>query len=185
MNFKVFNQEGIIIPVNIGIEADYWGLSDKETVLKFINNPSRNGVRWTYNNKEIILEDDNTSVEGYPTSDFKYVVATYLGIKGKYKPPNNSVIYNLDGSIYKILEIPALKSPLAIKRMNFLKEENPPLDTAKYEGALSFSGFGFRKLDNKKIVNSIQIIYDRELWETRILYPETGEIGELIYYGKN
>lgn len=36
LNFRIFNKAGIIIPVNIGLGLDYWGLSDKETVLEFI-----------------------------------------------------------------------------------------------------------------------------------------------------
>ena len=185
LNFRIFNKDGIIIPVNIGVGLDYWGLTDDETRRKF-NKDTEKGIMWTHNNKEIVIEDENTSVIGSPTTDFKYVITTYLGINGKYKPPHNSIIYNLDGSIHKILEVPSLKSPLALKRLEFLNEENPPLDTAKYEGALCFSGGGgFKKLDNGKIVNFIAIDYDRELWETRILDPETGEIGDLIHYGKN
>ncbi|AZA74941.1 hypothetical protein [Chryseobacterium indoltheticum] len=185
MNFRVFNKEGAVIPLNLDLNADYWALGDKDAAFNFMCNPSKNGIMWDHNDEEIILEDENADLKGYPTANLKNVVVIYLGINGKHKPPHNCVIYNLDGSIHKILEIPSLKSPLAIKRMEFLKEENPPLDTALYEGALCFSGFSVIKLNTGEIVNSIAIDYDRELWETRILNPETGEIGDLIYYGKN
>ncbi|MCY0976644.1 hypothetical protein PGH12_05705 [Chryseobacterium wangxinyae] len=184
LNFKIFKGD-IKIPIRMGTLIKIEELADPRLVNEYRNSKLEEGIMWTFNKQEISKNDKNTRIIGRPSTDFKYIVATYIGLTGKYKPPYNSVIYNLDGSIHKILEIPPLKSPLAVKRIEFLNDENPPLHIARYEGALCFSGCGWDRLDNGKIVNFIAIDYDGELWETRVLDPETGEIGDLIHYGKN
>ena len=90
------------------------------------------------------------------------------------------MIYNLDGSIHMILEIPQLISERAKKYLEKEKLGNPPLELVKYESGLNFLSFGWRKNENGELFNYISIQYDRDYGEGRELNTETGEIGRLI-----
>lgn len=184
IDFKVF-KSNIKIPIKMGILINLEDLADANLVEKYRSSSFKTGIMWTYDNQIITKKNENVNIIGRPTTDFKYIVAVYMGINGEYNPPQNCAIYNLDGSIHKILEIPSLKSPIAIKRLEFLNEQNPPTYVANFGYPINFSGCGWEKLEDGKIVNFIAIDYDGELWETRVLDPETGEIGDLIHYGKN
>lgn len=180
--FVEFNGEGIEVPYNLTYPLSKKDMS-KELYLKYINSPSRQGIAWVHDGKEIKIKDDKASIQGFPTTDMNYVVAVYLGLDGEFKPPRNAVIYNLDGSIRKVLEIPSFISDKLCKRLSFLEQENPPLSWAAYEGQLFFGGFGWYKKDDGKVVNFISIVMERESFEQRELDPQTGIFGECLGSG--
>lgn len=177
-----FNQHGMIIPISIGYEKSEFDLVSKQEKLDYVNSYSKESFSWEYNGEKIIISDEKVSVYGYPTVDNKYIIIIiiYKGIDGQFKPPNNAVIYNLDGSIHMILEIPQLISERAKKYLEKEKLGNPPLELVKYESGLNFLSFGWRKNENGEHFNYISIQYDLDYGEGRELNTETGEIGRLI-----
>jgi hypothetical protein len=182
-DFTFFNKE-VSIPVNLEYPVDLTKNADRSLVQKYVNSPSKNGIRWKNKGQEIVIEDPSASVRGFPSTDLLYVVAVYYGLNGKYKPPANALIYTLDGKIHKILEIPALISDNITRLLQASKSPNPPVNFAGYEGGLEFNGFAWRKNPAGELVNSISILYDREWWESRTLDPESGEIGGCINSGR-
>jgi hypothetical protein len=185
INFRIFNKEGIIILVKKEKGILPKPITFESEMSKFLYNPSKKGIMWIYNDKEVVIEDDNCDVVGGISANLKYVIATYSKKIGKGVISIKTIIYNLDGSIHKILRIPPLKSPLAIERLEFLKEENPPLKYIDFFKGLELSNSVWHKLENGDVVDTVSIIFDQELYETRALNAETGEIGDLIHYGKN
>ncbi|AZA74940.1 hypothetical protein EG358_14715 [Chryseobacterium indoltheticum] len=169
----------MIIPISIGYEKSEFDLVSKQEKLDYVNSYSKESFSWEYNGEKIIISDEKVSVYGYPTVDNKYIII-YKGIDGQFKPPNNAVIYNLDGSIHMILEIPQLISERAKKYLEKEKLGNPPLELVKYESGLNFLSFGWRKNENGEHFNYISIQYDLDYGEGRELNTETGEIGRLI-----
>lgn len=180
--FVEFNDDGIEVPYNLTYPLSKMDIS-KELYLKFINSPSKQGIAWLNDGKDIRIKDENTSIQGFPTVDLKYVVAVYLGLDGEFKPPRNAVIYHADGNVHKILEIPPFISEKLIKRLKFLKQDNPPLSWAEYEGELFFGGFGWNKKDDGEIVNFISVVMERDSYEQRELDPQTGTFGVCLGSG--
>jgi hypothetical protein len=179
LNFKIC-KGSIIIPINMGTLINLEDIASRDLVEKYHSSNANKGIIWTYRNKEIIIEDKNIDIIGYPTLDYKYIVAIYLGNNNKFPPPCNAVIFNIDGSIHKIIDMPILKSHLVTERIIAQHQRNPPLENPD----LYFSGFCWSNPEIHKIINLITITYNKDLWESRVLDPESGEVGELIYYGK-
>ncbi|HBV15329.1 hypothetical protein [Chryseobacterium carnipullorum] len=177
--FSIFNRSGIVIPIELNYPIDFFAKVDNKTFQEF-HDASAKGVSWNYNNKRVLLRDDHVNIIGLPSTDLKYIIIIYKGIDGQFKPPNNAVIYNLDGSIHKVLEMSQLISERAKKYLEKEKMSNPPLELSKYEFGLNFLSFDWRKNEKGEVFNYISIQYDRDYGEGRELNPETGEIGRLI-----
>ncbi|GHV15278.1 hypothetical protein FACS1894169_06160 [Bacteroidia bacterium] len=83
-----------------------------------------NAARWSYKSLEysnwlsklfhcrrklkkriIELFEENVTIIAYPSPEYKYIIAIYSG-SHNFPIPNNAVVYNLDGSIHKILTPP-------------------------------------------------------------------------------
>jgi hypothetical protein len=179
--FTTFNRSGISTPVNIGYSMDvYKNLSDKEYSDYF--DGSSIGFSWVFNDQRIILFDEKVDVFAYPTVDNKYVIAIYKGLNNKFSPPNNAVVYNLDGSVHKILKTPKLISLKILEKIKQEKHSNPPIEDneyGRYGMGLEFVGFGWYKDENENLVNTISIKYGGEYGEWRIFNPETGEFGKM------
>jgi Immunity protein 49 len=179
-NITLFNNHNMFIPIKIGFGVDMYQNVSKQESLDYINCYSKQCISWEYSGKKIVLEDSKASIEAYPTVDSKYMVAIYKGIDGKFKPPKNAVIYNLDGSIHKILEMPKLLAERSLAHIEKNKFSNPPLELAKYKDGLSFGGFGWDKDKEGNLLNYISIQFDQDYVEGRQLNPVTGEIEGLL-----
>jgi hypothetical protein len=183
-NFRLFNTNGIEIPVDVAYPIEFFKNVDHKTFNEFYDG-SRIGISWEYEGGKTALRNPDKSILGFPTVDLKYVVAIYSGSKQghPFEYPNNAVVYNLDGTINVVLGIPKLESATIVNRIEFFKENNPPLEAASYEGGLFFDNFDWYKSDTE-LHNRIRIIYDREWLEYRELFPENGEIGKLLGGGR-
>lgn len=183
-NFTKFNDDGMIIPIKIGFGVNMFDNVSKQEYIDYVNCYSKQSVSWEYDGQKIILVDKNVSIKAYPSLDLKYVIAIYEGLEGEYKPPANAVIYNADGSIHTILKMPVLQSENILKRIDFNKDSNPPIEAALFEGGLLFSNFDWWQNEEGNLVNRIQIIYDRDWIEWRELEIRTGDVGRYLAQGK-
>ena len=177
-----FNQEGMVIPLSIGCQGDDFSYVSKEEKLAYINLGSKESFSWEYCGKKKIIEDPYTSVYGYPTVDMNFMIIIYKGLNGKFPPPHNTVVYNLDGSIHTVLEIPKLVSPKIIKKIKEEKHSNPPIEDNRYGHygmGLEFVGYGWKKDKQQNLVNTISIKYAGEYGEWRIFDPKTGGFGKM------
>jgi hypothetical protein len=182
-NFTIFNDD-MFIPIKIGFGVNMFDNVSKQEYIDYVNCYSKQSVSWEYNGQKIILADNNVSINAYPSLDLKYVIAIYEGLEGEYKPPANAVIYNADGSIHSILKMPVLESENILKRIDFNKDANPPLEASLFEGGLLFSNFDWWQNEEGNLVNRIQIIYDRDWIEWRELDIRTGDVGRYLSQGK-
>ncbi|MDG1871878.1 MAG: immunity 49 family protein [Flavobacterium sp.] len=183
-NFTKFNDDGMIIPIKIGFGVNMFDNVSKQEYIDYVNCYSKQSVSWEYEGQKIILADKNVSIKAYPSLDLKYVIAIYEGFEGEYKPPANAVIYNADGSIHTILKMPVLESENILKKINFNKDSNPPIEASSFEGGLLFSNFDWWKNEQGDLINRIQITYDRDWIEWRELDIKTGKVGKYIGQGK-
>jgi len=181
-NFKTFNND-VIIPIDIEYPIDLGKNVEEHMVLQYLNSPQIRGLSWEYDNRVYYIKDEKASVQGFPSIDLLHIVVIYNGTGSKYPPPNNAVIYNLDATVHKELQMPELISEHIVNRLTFDKADNPPLPAAKFEGGLYFAGFGWRKDQAGELVNSISIIYDQEWYEVRLLDSNTGQIGKCLISG--
>ena len=181
--FNLFNAY-VSIPVHLEYPIDLQKNASEESVSQYLSHRSTGGISWKYDDREIVLTNSPGSVRGFPTTNLKYVVAIYYGMNGKYKPPDNAVLYRPDGIVHRILPMPKLLSRNITKQLDFLKSHNPPLHAAGHEGGLQFDGFAWKQEFDHRLINSISILYDREWWESRELDPDTGEIGRLMDSGR-
>lgn len=177
--FKIFNRSGIVIPVDLVYPIDLYKNCDDKDYSSFFDGSSK-GISWKKDTSKIIISDEAVDVKGLPTIDFQYVVAIYQEANGQYCPPSNAVIYNLDGSIHKVLSVPPFISDRLIKRIAENGDSNPPTKLPHPELIPVFKGFSWDKDKYGNIFNYISIAYDRDYGEGRKLNPETGEIGELV-----
>lgn len=175
-----FNQHGMMIPISLGFQKSEYEFVSKQAALEYINCYSKESFSWEFNNKKIIISDNEVSVIGYPTVGMDYMIIIYQGDNGQHRPPSNAVIYNLDGSIHKILSVPPFISDRLIKRIAENGDSNPPTKLPHPELIPVFKGFSWDKDKDGNIFNYISIAYDRDYGEGRKLNPETGEIGELV-----
>ena len=175
-----YNQQGMVIPISFVYQrSEYDNVSQKEA-LEYINCYSKESFSWVFENIQIILNDEFVSIKAYPSICQNYIVAIYQGKDGAFPQPNNAVIYNLNGSIHKVLEIPKLISPRLLEQIEKNNESNPPLEAVKYDNDLGFLSFGWDKDKEGILFNYISIQYHRDYGEGRELNVERGEIGRLI-----
>jgi hypothetical protein len=179
-----YNEHKMLIPVSIGYKKSEYDNVTKEKAQEYINCYSKQSYSWIFAGIKIILEDKKTSIKAYPSINLQYIIAIYKGLEGKYKPPTNAVVYNADGSVYKILKMPILESENILKKIAFNNDSNPPLEASPYEGGLFFSNFDWWKNDQGEIINRIQIIYDSDWIEWRELDLKTGEVGRYLGQGR-
>jgi hypothetical protein len=175
-NFSFFNSTGVELKVDFGYQIDDIFKNNSEENVQNFYDGSAKGVKWTYNGKEVVI---NRCFFAYPSADENYIIAIYpLEDKG-FPSPNNAVVYNLDGSLHKVLTPPRLVSQLAIDRLGI---DNPPKPYAP--DSIFFNNVKWDKDNNGKIVTSVWIGYDREWHENRVLIPATGEFGECLGSGR-
>jgi hypothetical protein len=159
--------KNITHPVNIGIEEDHYLILGNEALKGFDSElvGERHGVRWQYENKTIELYEEGVAINAYPSPDYRYIIAAYDSGSKLFPKPDNCVVYNLDGSIYKRIASPLLFKPYS---KNIRGEY--------------FYSVGWAKKEDEIVVYLLVSdggVY-RE-WIERIEFnPETGEFGELL-----
>lgn len=182
INLFQINLEGDMFQIHIGYQYPLYFIHEVNFDERSIKSNSIGGtinIIWEYKGNWIRLKSES-DIFAYPTIDMRYIVAIYQDNGGEFPVPNNAVIYNLDGSIHKILEMPKLISVRLQEEIKKNKHSNPPLEAVPYETGLQFSGFGWDKDKEGNIFNYISIKYLRDYSEGRELNPETGEIGRLV-----
>lgn len=161
----------ITYPVNIGIKTSHYITELVEG--GFYENELRNkyhGVKWIGNGKTIILFENEVTIIAYPSLDMNYVVVVYNSNSKQYPAPNNCVVYNIDGTVHKIISTPVLKTP--DENGNFIKGHH-------------FDTVGWAKNKQNKTVLFLRV--DEREWDWVPWYediefnPETGEFGDLIW----
>jgi hypothetical protein len=167
-------------PVHVSANESIFKHVDTKFARTYVNSAAKEHVYWKFDNKTITLIDDIASVSGFPSVCNQYFVAIYESKSETFKPPSNAVIYNLDGSIHKVLKITELLAPTVLKRIEMNGDANPPLEAAKYEGGLFFNGFDWYRDQNNNYINRIAITYDLDWIEYRVLNVTTGRLGPLM-----
>jgi hypothetical protein len=185
-DFTLINEFNEEKRINVGIGMNLFPLlktnPDGSEVYDSLRGKIK-GVKWKYNKNEVLILSDNVINKAYPSSDGRYAIVLYSTAYGDYKAPYNAIVYREDGAIHKILTPPAFQSELLLKMIETDQVDNPPLNL-KYEGALWFNRVFWAKDDRQNVVTAIEIGYDREWVEKRILFPETGEFGEVLGSGR-
>lgn len=105
--------------VNVGVnESHYYGEG-----CGIMN--CRHGVKWQYESskcskwisklfcgkkrlikRSIELFEEDVTIMAYPSPDYKFIITVYGFHSKLFPPPSNAVVYNLDGSVHKILTPP-------------------------------------------------------------------------------
>lgn len=140
------------------------------------------GVKWVYEDSEVLLFSRNLITHVYPSVDLLYVIVIYSALSGNFRAPRNAVVYDAKGGLHKVLTPPAFTSKLVIENLKINGHRNPPL-SLEYDGALFFDSISWQT-HNDKTVTVARIVYDKEWHETRVLYPETCDFGECVHSGR-
>ncbi|MBE8723989.1 hypothetical protein [Flavobacterium hungaricum] len=178
-NWKKNNEKGVSIAVDI-LNPHLFNFDkiDKEVQNAFLKG-KKFGISWEYNGNEVHIFDKDGSVEGFPLSNLQYVAAIFKN-SNLYSSPNNGVLFNLDGSVHKILELPKFKSDFVheiIEKENvknlLLKEflEQPKLSFEKYSRYIS---------NQNSELDIFDINYNNEITESQILDLETLEFTDFL-----
>ncbi|MCM5664336.1 hypothetical protein [Galbibacter mesophilus] len=181
-DLKFFNDNGVVISVDISYPMDVYKNASGEAYSDFFDSSSK-GVSWVFNAKKIILKNDHTDIFAYPSVDKCYMIVIYEGQNNQFPMPNNAVVYKLDGSIHRVLQIPELLSPKILEKIEEEKHSNPPVEDNRYGHygqGLQFRGFAWDKDKVGNLINTISIQYAGEYGEWRVFDPQIGEFGELV-----
>ncbi|KQW99026.1 hypothetical protein [Flavobacterium sp. Root420] len=174
-NWKKTNENGISIPIDIlSPHLSYFDKIEKSLKEEFLKG-KKFGIAWEYNGLEISIFDKEASVEGFPTANLEYVIAIFRNSK-LYPSPNNAVIFNLDGSLNKILQIPKFKSAIILEEIEKNNQKNPPLD----DKHLSFYKYTRDTNDLGIELDILEINYALEYSESQILDPRSLELTNLF-----
>lgn len=151
------------------IEGKLSELVTSNNRFRIINNSIRQAIRWENQGKQIVLENQEGHIQGYVSTDWKYVLATHYKTPGIEKP-RNAIVYNADGSIHLYLEPEKLLT-------NEPKDRWPLLLRG-----MSFGFVGWYKNSKEETVLGVAVYRffgsTTEVWEVN---PETGEFGEFLW----
>jgi hypothetical protein len=172
--FQYIANEDIVLDVNLGVTVIFFEGNDDNLISSYYRSKSK-GILWEYNDKEIRIINDDYFIEGLPTPDLQKVIVIYPMDHGTYPAPNNAVIHNGDGSVFKQLSPPTLVSDLA-KEQHERKPNGPYL--------LYFRNVFWANNKAGEVVACISIAYNRDWHEDRELNTETGEFGECLNSGR-
>ena len=174
-DFEWFNDKGVVIAFDY---HKYQQMPIMNFPREFYHYEEENelaiiGVRWNYKGQPIVIS--NVWQEGtLPTPNMDKVIVTTIEILGKrhsklfgelYQKKYTTAIYNADGSVHKVVEMPYPIMPNMGRGP--ARDEKP--DT---------SGLYWcrEKVDDYSML--IRLGYNAA-WEQRYFNPETGEIGGL------
>ncbi|TPG31345.1 hypothetical protein [Flavobacterium pectinovorum] len=174
-NWIKTNENGIQIPIDIfAPHLFYFDKIDKNLKTEFLEG-KRFGIAWEYNGTEVSVFDNEGSVEGFPTANLQYIVAIFRN-SNLYPHPNNAIIFNLDGSLKKILQFPKFKSEIILTEIEKNNQTNPPLD----DDRLCFYKYSRQTNDQGIEFDILEINYDLEYSESQILDSDTLELTHLL-----
>jgi len=140
-------------------------------------------LRWVFNKKEITIQIEKNTYMGISIDERNKKILLIFDIlrSTMWKAPSNAVIYNADGSIYRILTPPELLGSIASK---YKKQE---ILIGKCFGGLYPSWYKNSK--GEKVVG-ISILFPAgysniygDFFEVREIDLETGEFGEVLQDG--
>lgn len=173
--FSICDQTGrsIEIRLNPPKGGTYFFDSDEDLYYE-ISHAEGRGLKWTFNESEIYINDSAYRIWGLPSPDLQKVIVIYPMDHGTYPAPNNAVIHNADGSVYMQLSPPELISDLAKQQ----QERDPKGSFMVY-----FEDVSWGYDSNSNTVVAISIGYNWNWREQRALNPETGEFGECLSSG--
>nr|WP_199002624.1 hypothetical protein [Flavobacterium sp. ASV13] len=178
-NWKKFNETGIDIPIDIlNPNAFYFDKIEKKIKEEFLKG-NKQGIYWEYNNKEISICDENGSVEGFPLSNLQYVIAIFKNSL-TYPYPSNAVIFNLDGTLEKILTIPPFKSEIIIEEIEKHNESNPPFKSALKGKKMCFNHYSRYLSETNVEIDIVDIDYGLDYTESQILDLNTLEFTDFL-----
>ena len=178
-NWKKFNESGIYIPIDIlNSHLPNFDKIEKNTREEFLKGKNQ-GIYWEYNGEKINIYDKNGSVEGFPISTLQYVVAIFQNSK-IYPHPDNAVIFNLDGTVNKILKIPKFKSELILEQIEKKNESNPPIESFLKGKRLCYNHYKRFINDKGFELDILDIDYELEYTESQILDPYTLELSDFL-----
>lgn len=172
--FKWITENGISINVDPNKNSNIIEDNSSKDIEEYFKSKTR-GLKWEFEGNEIEILESNEIIEGLPSTNLKRVIVIYPIDHKNYPAPNNAVIHNGDGSVFKQLSSPALVSDLA-KQQHERKPNGPFM--VYFENVLwKFTRIG-------EVVACISIAFNRDWHEDRELNTETGEFGECISSGR-
>lgn len=168
-------RDNITYPVIIGLKTSHfaidfeYGTNGKAIHIENILNGDCHGVKWSVDTGEIItLFEKDVKIMAYPSPCMNYIVAIYDGNSKRFPPPNNAVVYNLDGSIHKVITTPLLTIP----DKNALKKGH------------SFETVFWDRNKENKLALCISVMEDEHSWvdwyQDIEFDAETGEFGDSL-----
>jgi hypothetical protein len=140
---------------------------DHDERIRYYNTHPK-GIKWYVGEEEYIICEEGQTIHGMITPDFTKVVVVYPYNHPVFNSPSNAVIYNEDGSIHTRLPLPM---PVA--------EKSKWSDSGAFEG-LYIGGVIWVRDEDGQIGMAVNLVYDREYGERRVLDYKTGEIGRSI-----
>jgi len=173
IRLKYFHPQKGEMEVNLGLSVSHY-LGPNVGIVNY-----NHGIRWCFEAREIEIFERDTTIYGYPDPLFQKIITVYISSK-KYPFPANAVIYNLDGSVHKVLSPPILIGNLSSYSIN-------PLRGHHFGGLLpgwdiNSKGEKIQTLTTMHSVSPINFRYE-SFYEVREVDVETGEFGELISEG--
>jgi hypothetical protein len=162
-------QGDVQYPVCIGVGASHYATG--KTKDGFYENELRgrnHAVRWG-NAPFVELLEEGVTIRAYPSPDFKFIVAVYDYNSRQFPPPNNAVVYAIDGTIHKVISTPLLGRP----------------DTSgSFQKAYGFNNVGWKRNNEGQLALCLWIREKdssfNDWMEERLFTAETGELGEVI-----
>ncbi|NOS93058.1 MAG: hypothetical protein HOP30_14135 [Cyclobacteriaceae bacterium] len=167
--FGVKSSDGKILISHLGLETNMYNNREDEVSTNFFNSKG-NGVRWINDEKEVAIFPSSGRIIAYPTPDFTFVVVIYHPMDNPdFAAPNNAVIYNKDGSIHHRMKQQKLVSDLAKKHLKDYSE--------------LFESVYWAHDKNGNVVMAVEVGFNRDLYECRIVDTNTGELLQLLNFG--
>lgn len=175
-NFEWYNETGRVIRFDDNIGENFFSrfqnnpLFYHDFVYDKVNEKNlRTGVRWLYNNS--IIDIKNAKICSLPTPKMDKVIVTTSELIGEYHQIKyTTTIYNADGCVYKVVEMPDPIAPFWGRGP--VKGEKPDVDEA----------YWCKNEVNSEFSIIMELIY-HSCWEQRYFNPETGKFGDLYSYG--
>lgn len=174
-SFQFCTEEGVKLNVKLGVKVTLFEENNRNDITRYFKCKST-GVKWVQGNNEITIFESNHYLNGYPTHDLQKVVIIFPMEHNLYGAPDNAVIYNDDGTVFRQLKTPKLISEIAIKREAFHQSANFSL--------VHFNNVRWALNNKGDIVTVLTIAFDRDWQEDRVLDIETGEFGECLSSGR-
>lgn len=170
------NEEGETFDVDLSLKDDISLRGINLSPISF-RNSIINKISWKYQERSIVLESQLGPIWGLSSCDQKHVVVIHTKDKiiaksdeiGDTYYIRELVIYNLDGSINKTVQMPDLLTTNEYRGKTFPSAGSP-----------SFLYYRWNKISENTYLDCVDIHYGRGQLESRLLNVETGKIERLL-----